>query len=271
MSDAVFRAIARFGKRDANHDYEWLWGRDAIPEAIFGLCEYLALMANENSALLAMAAALPTGVFLARSFHQGSDAAQRPTYALEVGTLSSARPLSTEQLLGFAWSATQGAWSPAAAPDGQVVIEAPEAQEQTVTLQEETVLRARLGLPLTVAGTTPALAVLRRFPQRYQGVAIAPKLRGAAIPWRRELATLLCVHFGEPDLDAAESALLEHTTRHPPTEEEWQALDLLSPSRMRAVLLWAAGEGPFPGPAGGAPRPGAAPALPGGTAHSGRV
>jgi hypothetical protein len=251
MSDAEFTAIALFAKPDPNRDYEWMRGRDAIPGSLFDLCQYLARTANEKGHVLAAAASLPEGVYLARSFHQGMDSSYRPSFALEVGAVRLARPLEPEHLLGLAWLATRKTWPEEKGSSGQVGLDIPAFEEQPVALGEEVTLRARLGLPVSAGSLGQALALLRRFPQRFPGVACTPKLRGSALPWSRDLAHLLGVHFGEVELDEAERVLLAQLARRPPTPEEWRHLDLLAVPEIRRLLLWAmTGEGrPFPGPA----------------------
>jgi hypothetical protein len=250
VNEAELHPIALFAKPDADRDYEWSSGRDAIPHAFFGLCQYLARTANAKGVVLAAAVSLPEGVYLARSFHQGIDGSYRPSFGLEVGMVRLPRPLEPELLLGIAWAATRKAWAESRSVDKAVRLELPGFEDEPVAADEATALRARLGLPVSAGTLAQARWLLRHCPNRFGGVACAPKLRGDALPWNRELAGLLAVHFGGAELDDGERLLLERVESRPPTEQEWQCLDLLSTSRARGLMSWAAGGGvPFPAPA----------------------
>ena len=248
MSGATFLAVARFGKRDANHDYEWLRGRDAIPREMVGICQYLARAANDQTVALAAVLALPDGVWLARTFHQGIDAAYRSTYALEVGTLRASGPLDAAAMLGAARLAVLAdGWPSEASAQGEIAVEIPPLHDPPDEPSAAQLRRARLGLPVCAATTGEALALLRRCPRHLQGVAMAPRLRDGVVPWDRELAALLAVHFDAPPLDAEESAVLAQVDERPPGEEEWQALDRLDAATVRTALLWAENPAaPFP-------------------------
>jgi len=87
------RSIALFGKRDAGGDYEWLRGRDAIPNHLYDACEQLAQTSNETGVVLSLVSVVATRTFLVRTFRQGIDSAYRPVLALEVATLESDAPL----------------------------------------------------------------------------------------------------------------------------------------------------------------------------------
>jgi hypothetical protein len=248
VSSAAFLPVARFGKRDANHDFEWLHGRDTIPQEIAGICQYLARAANDQRVAVSAAVALPDGIWLARAFHQGVDASYRSSYALEVGTLHGSGPLDAAAMLGAARRAVlDDGWPSGAGAQGEVTVEIPPTHEPQIEPSVDQLHRARLGLPLCAATTGEALAILRRCPERLRGVAMAPRLRDGAVPWDRALASLLAVHFDLPQLDGEESALLAHLTEQPPTEDEWQALDRLDAGAIRTALLWATTAAPpFP-------------------------
>jgi hypothetical protein len=251
MSGAAFLPVARFGKRDANHDYEWLRGREAIPPEIAGLCQYLARAANDQAVGVAAAVALPDGIWLARAFLQGVDASYRSSYALEVGTLSGPAPLDAAAMLAAARLAVLGdGWPSGAGPGDEVAVEIPPLPDPRLEPSLEQLHRARLGLPLCAATTGEALALLRRCPERLRGVAMAPRLRDGAVPWDRALACLLAVHFDPPRPEAEEAALLAQIGERPPTAEEWQALDRLDTAAIRTAMQWAAtAAAPFPAPA----------------------
>jgi hypothetical protein len=248
MSGATFLPVARFGKRDANHDYEWLLGRDAIPQAMVGICQYLVRAANDQAVAVSAAVAVADGAWLARTFHQGVDAAYRSSYALEVGTLRSPEPLDAAAMLGAARLAVLGdGWPSGDGTRVDVAVEIPPLCDPPSEPSADQLRRARLGLPLCAATAGEALALLRRCPARLKGVAMAPRLRDGAVPWDRELISLLAVHFDAPQLDADETALLAQVTARPLTEEEWQALDRLDAGEIRQALLWAgAAKPPFP-------------------------
>jgi hypothetical protein len=249
MSAAELRLIAAFAKADANHDYEWSSSREAVPPAVFDLCKGLARTANDKRVVVAAAVSLPEGVFLARAFLQGFDGSYRPSYGLEVAAVRLSGPLEPELLLGVAWLATRKPWAERSSTEKDLRLELPAFDEQPAAGHEAAALRARLGLPVSAGSIAEALWLLRRRPYRFGGVVCAPKLRGDALPWNRELVHLLAVHFGEVELDADERFLLARVESRQPTEEEWQCLDLLATSRVRGLLAWGAtGEGPFPAP-----------------------
>jgi hypothetical protein len=217
------RGIALFGKRDAGSDYEWLRGRDAIPDRLFEACEQLARTSNESGIVLSLIAALGFRPLLVRTYRQGADSAQRPILALEVAAVES--EVAAEDWVGLAWSAIQPAALESAGRSGTASLELPAANEPDSPLEPDLLDRVRLGIPVSVSSAV-ARSLLRRFPQRFLGVAFAPKLKsGSQIAWTPALAPFLAVNFLPPVLRSEEEEALRDLGARRPSSEEWQLLE----------------------------------------------
>lgn len=231
------RSLALFGKRDASGDYEWLRGRDAIPPSLYDACEQIARISNETGVVLALVMDVEGRTFLVRTYRQGIDSAYRPILALEVAALDDGAAVTRADWVGLAGASLQAASQEVAGSGRPISLEIPTAQETEP--DPEALDRVRLGVPVSV-NVPVARNLLRRFPRRFPGLVLAPKLKdGATVPWKPFLAPYLAVNFGPPPLRDDEEEALRAIRERRPDADEWERLAAVDAGRVRQALSWA--------------------------------
>ncbi|HVR97926.1 MAG TPA: hypothetical protein VMW27_15010 [Thermoanaerobaculia bacterium] len=238
------RPVAVFGKRSPDRDYEWVGGRNTIPERISAACEQVVRASNETGALLSLVAeTAEEEIFLARTFRQGIDGAYRPVLALEVlcvdgGPAPPDWPALARGALEERALASAGSGEPA-------TMDLPASRSSAgARLDGELLDRIRLGLPVSVDSPETARAILTDHPDRYLGVVYAVRMRGGTPPpWRPELAPFVAIQWGQPVLGPEEEEDLRLLERRRPTAEEWSRLSGVAPEKVRRALRWALAPG----------------------------
>jgi len=232
------QTVAHFGKRDGASDYNWLFGKDAVPIELLAVCEQLSNLSASTHAILSVVAEKNDIYWLARTYFQGTDNSYRPIPAVEVINTGDLRSLAPEGQLRLAAFGVQTQERKRVVEPGRFSVILPSPQVGPEPPAVQLLAQIRLGLPVSVP-TLVALSLVDYRPWRYRGICFASRSRDGAPPeCLPELARYFCVNFGHPRLSEDQQAALDAALKREISPGEWQALDRLDAERAQEALRW---------------------------------